>query len=287
MSMMKRLVRKLVPRGIRNWTRAPWKSAGLGWAELQYALGLTRRMEIRPGWLLECHPWAYQHSYAAHVKDPEQVAELDGFIDSCTPHMVLFDLGAHFGLFSLASLHYGGPAARAIAVDASPTACRYIAIQKNLNMLGDRLDVVRACVCDATGARDMVAVGILSDGYFIRADEDHPSSETTSVPAITLVQLADQFKVRPTHVKIDVEGFEGLVLNGGACLLRADTAPVLFLELHNQLLREWGQDPAQILDRLAEFNYELFHPNGAPLVRETILEKPLIRLIGRKGRTHG
>ena len=87
-------------------------------------------------------------------------------MDHCTPGMVLFDLGAHFGLFSLAALHYGGANAQAVAIDASPVAERLIRIQAALNGVAERVTVIRACVCEHSGVRDMVAVGVLADGYF-------------------------------------------------------------------------------------------------------------------------
>ena len=152
-------------------------------------MGARNTVELRPGWSLLCHPLAYHHSYHAQREDPAQVAEFDGFLAKCTPGMILFDLGAHFGLFSLAALHYGGPTARAVAVDASPTAVRMTRIQARLNGVQDRLSVVQACVCDVPGVRDMVAVGVLADGYFACPDRDHPPRDRTTIPATTLDDL--------------------------------------------------------------------------------------------------
>ena len=81
---------------------------------------------MRPGWLITCHPAAYRCAYHLQINDPEQVLEFDNFIDNSFQGMVLFDVGAHFGLFSLAALHYGGPGSRAIAVDPSPIAVRFL-----------------------------------------------------------------------------------------------------------------------------------------------------------------
>jgi FkbM family methyltransferase len=237
---------------------------------------------LRPGWHLVCHPLAYPRSYRAQREDPEQAAEFDGFIAACRPGMVLFDVGAHFGLFSLAALHYGGPTARAVAVDASPTATRMTQIQAQLNGVADRCTVVCACACQEEGVRGMVAVGVLADGYFTPAGRDHCGRELTATPAITLNELVERTGLWPTHLKIDVEGYEGEVLRGAQRLLTHDPAPMLFIELHNVLLRELGEDPVAILALLEESGYRFSAPTGRPVCKELILSRSLVRFVAKR-----
>src|SRR5437868_12046222 len=108
MRIMRGCVRALLPRGVRNWLRSPTKSLAWGYRETKYFFGVTEKIEIRPGWSVRCHPLAYSHSYHAQLEDPDQAAEFDSFLSYCTERMILFDIGAHFGLFSLAALHFGG-----------------------------------------------------------------------------------------------------------------------------------------------------------------------------------
>jgi FkbM family methyltransferase len=285
MPPVKQLLRRILPRGLRNVLRAPGKSLRWGWHRLRFALGARQTVAIRPGWSLVCHPLAYRHSYVAQQTDPEQVAEFDAFLAACTPGMTLLDIGAHFGLFSLAALHHGGPEARALAVDASPTAVEMVRVQAALNGVADRLQVVQACVCDQpAGVRGMVAVGVLADGYFAAPAEHHTARDLTSVRVVTLDQLVDRGGFRPSHIKIDVEGFEGQVLKGGEKVLTGCPAPLLFLELHNRLIRERGEDPAEVLGLLDRFGYTLCDPAGAPLGRHTLLARPLVRVSARRAR---
>jgi FkbM family methyltransferase len=278
----KGIVRAAIPRGARNWMRSPRKSVGWAWGEAEYLCGRRERIEIRPGWRLLCHPLAYRHSYFAQVADAEQAAEFDSFIAHCTPGMVLFDVGAHFGLFSLAALHYGGAESQAIAVDASPTAARMLEVQARLNGAQDRLRVVRACVCDEVGTRGMVAIGPLADGYFTPPTRETFRSDVTTTPALTLDRLAELTGVRPTHIKLDIEGFEESALRGGRNLLRAANAPVLFVELHNQLIQEQGGEPGGVLDLLREFNYVPQRFDGARAEHTALLAKPLVRFIATR-----
>jgi FkbM family methyltransferase len=235
---------------------------------------------MRPDWRLLCHPAAYRFGYQFQVKDPVQLAELDGFISACRSGMVLFDIGAHFGLFSLAALHYGGALSRAIAVDPSPMATRMMRIQSRLNsdLTAGRLRVVQACVCDHAGYEPMVAIGILAGGYFSAPNRDHPSTEVTHAAAITLDALVEQFSVQPTHVKIDVEGFEAAVLRGGHRLLSQRRSPILFIELHNQMIREREGNPEESLQLLRHHGYSTYAVGGTQLDQGSILSRPLVRI---------
>jgi hypothetical protein len=124
----------------------------------------------------------------------------------------------------------------------------------------------------------MVAIGILAGGYFSAPNRDHPSTEVTHAAAITLDALVEQFSVQPTHVKIDVEGFEAAVLRGGHRLLSQRLSPILFIELHNQMIREREGNPEETLDLLRYYGYSISAVGGTPLDDGSILNCPLIRI---------
>lgn len=278
----KRIVRACIPRSVRDWLRSPAKSLEWAWAETKYAVGLSEAIQIRPEWSLLCHPGAYKFAYWAQDSDPDQVAEFDAFISSCMPGMTLFDIGAHFGLFSFAALHYGSPTSRAIAIDPSTTATRMIKIQAELNSLSDRISIVKASVGADMGWKDMVTVGVHSGGYLVEATESHTIGERTRIQSITLDQLVEVFQVVPTHIKIDVEGSEAEVLLGGSKVLRSEYAPLLFIELHNKIIRERQGDPNKTLSILHDLGYTIFAVNGTPLDSNAILNLPLLRVVARK-----
>jgi FkbM family methyltransferase len=262
--------------------RSPTASARWLWADFKHVLGATERVSIREGWSLICHPAAYRSAYRAQVTDPEQIEEFDGFIRVCRPGMVLFDLGAHFGLFSLAAIHYGGRTARAIAVDPSPTAERILKIQARLNCVQSQLRVVRVSMSDRVGWEDLVAAGTIADGYFVPPGTGHGRTEVTHTRATTIDQLTADANVRPTHIKIDVEGLEAAVLRGGRQLLSSPQAPLLFVELHNWIVTQRQRDPAEAVGLLREYGYEILAPNGLVLRDDDILTAPLVRVHARK-----
>jgi FkbM family methyltransferase len=190
--------------------------------------------------------------------------------------MLLYDIGAHFGIFSLATANFGG---RAIAVDASPAAARMIEIQASLNNCTDRVRILCEAVSDANDAIDMLNSGVFSDGYF-KATRQKPKSELTRVRAVTIDQIALQFGP-PTHIKVDVEGHEAAVLRGARATVR-QFSPLLFLELHNEMVAGAGDNPYDTLNELADLHYDTFTPDGDAIDTKSILARPIVRILAKR-----
>jgi FkbM family methyltransferase len=275
------LARRAVPRGVRNWLRSP--AGTLRWLRdggLDAARGPVT-VEVRPGWRLVCPRAAWRLAYGAHVGDPEQTAELDAFVATCRGPVLLFDVGAHFGLFSFAALHYGGPGSRAVAVEPSPLAVRMARRVARRNALADRLDIVVAAAGACEGGLMLVDAGVQAAGYYVPADRGHPAGERSPVRAVTVDALARRFGV-PTHLKIDVEGMEEDVLRGARGVLAGPAAPILLLELHHGLVRGRGGDPAGVLDLLAGLGFVVSDPAGRVIGCEALLGRDLARVVARR-----
>ena len=272
----KNAVRRTVPRTARNWLRSPSKSAEWLWDSARFSMGFTESLEISPNSYIECHPCAYKIFRRDQVDDPEQSAEFRSFLSYCSNTMLLYDIGAHFGIFSLAAARFGG---RAIAVDASPAAAQMMEIQARLNKCSDKFQVVRAAVSDTNNSIDMLNSGVFSDGYF-KATKQKPKSELTQVQATTIDQMALQFGP-PTHIKIDVEGHEAAVLRGARATL-SQSSPLLFLELHNEMVIAAGDNPRSALNELAELRYGTYGPEGDAISADAILARPIIRIVAKR-----
>jgi hypothetical protein len=128
----------------------------------------------------------------------------------------------------------------------------------------------------------MVPTGIVGSGYYVAPDEEHSSSEMHKTRACTIDALAAEFDMKPTHIKIDVEGYEAAVLRGSRDVLAGKAAPVIFLEIHNEIVRNLGNDPGETLEVLREAGYETFSLDGSPLDAAEILAQPLIRIVAKR-----
>jgi len=276
--LIKSVVRSAVPRPFRNWLRSPSKSAAWLWDFITFSMGATKTLALLPDWYIVCHPHAYKVFYEAQIVDPEQAEEFRNFMAHCSSKMFLFDIGAHFGVFSLAAAHFGG---KAIALDPSPTATRMIAIEAALNNCTQDIHVMQAAASDTSGVIGMLSSGVYSDGYF-QVSSGRSTNELSRTQAVTI----DDLTVRhgsPTHLKIDVEGHEAAVLRGARTTL-SQFSPLLFLELHNEIVAREGGDPNSALDELSQTGYSTFGLDGKPVSKLSLLEKPIVRIVAMRSR---
>jgi FkbM family methyltransferase len=167
-------------------------------------------------------------------------------------------------------------------VDPSPVAVRFLNVQAKLNGSADRLKIIQAAASDRAGWQGMVAVGVLASGYYVARGEGYPASELSRTKAVTLDDIAHEFRVTPTHIKIDVEGNEAAVLRGGQKIFTQIPAPILFLEVHNEIVRGTGGNPEDTLLLLREYGYQTFTSAEIPISDKAVLARPLIRIIARK-----
>lgn len=274
--LLKSIIRSTVPRPVRNWLRSPSRSAEWLWDSARFSFGGTKEVALSPGFSLICHPHAYKVICEAQIADPDQREEFQNFLSHCRETMFLFDIGAHYGVFSLTAAHFGG---RAVAVDPSAMATRMIATEAALNNCTDRIQILQSAVSDANGVINLLSSGVFSAGYF-KVATGRPKRELTEIPALTIDQMASRFGV-PTHIKIDVEGHEAAVLRGARTVL-AQGSPILFLELHNEMVTSEGGNPAAALDELASLGYKCFALNGGAIERSAILSRPLIRITAQR-----
>src|SRR5262245_57821511 len=131
--MLVSLVRRTIPRPIRNALRRPGTSFRRLKAKTRHLFGDCDVVEPRPGWQIRCHPLC-PDEFAVFRTHEDQSAELDDFIAHCSSGMKLLDVGAHWGFFSLAATRFGGARARALAIEPSPSAC--VVLRQNLKLNG-------------------------------------------------------------------------------------------------------------------------------------------------------
>jgi FkbM family methyltransferase len=143
-------------------------------------------------------------------------------------------------------------------------------------------EILRDCarVNDAPAAIIPIQAALGDTGGVARLHVDSPTAATNhltrdanarsgiEVRVLTLDALCAEHALRPGAVKIDVEGWELRVLNGGQDTLRA-IRPVIVLELH------WGGEtdlqPRDILVVARDLNYRLLDGTGAAVDDESRL----------------
>jgi len=249
--MFVNLIRQLVPRAIRNVLRKPNTSFHRLKSKMRFAWGGVDVVEPRSGWNIRCHPLC-PDSFSVFRTDPEQAVELEDFISCCKPGMKLLDVGAHWGLFCLAAIQFGRPNPQVLAVEASPNAARVLRTNLQLNEVSEFATVVIAAAGAECGEVEMLTTGAGGADYFVIPTEARP--DTIRVPQATLSAICRQHAFEPSHLKIDVEGFEEEVLEGAKDIIQQYN-PTIFLELHGKIIRSRGRDPRAVLAKLDQLGY--------------------------------
>jgi FkbM family methyltransferase len=174
------------------------------------------------------------------------------------------DVGANIGYFTCLMAKLAGPAGRVLAVEPEPKNCNLLERNIALNRLPNV--IVHRC---ALGASE----GFAMLGLYKAANRGRHSivaadaASQIRVPLKTLDSVAKESAANINSwalAKIDVEGYEGFVIDGAReTLPRIET---LVMEFSPTLLRKAGGDPGSILRTLSGCFSRFSRVEGARLV---------------------
>jgi len=72
------------------------------------------------------------------------------------------------------------------------------------------------------------------------------------------------------------------VLFGGNHFFKSNNNVMIFLELHNDVIRSQNENPARVLERLVQWGFELLNDMGQLSEINVLVNKPVTRLLARK-----
>jgi FkbM family methyltransferase len=172
------------------------------------------------------------------------------------PGGCFLDVGAHVGWWSLFAAARVGAAGHVVSLEPSAA---YDLLAANVARY-PQITALRMGAGAAAGTATFFGQGTATSGSFVEAvtainERHHPETSITAlaVPITTLDDLVAGHDLRPSLVKIDVEGFEGKVLDGAPGLLRAGVP--LVVEIHPPQLTLSGDSPDAVRARLAKNGY--------------------------------
>jgi len=255
------LIRSTIPRPIRNALRRPRSTVNRIIAKSQFMFGRSAELSLRRDWQLHCHPICVPE-FSVFATDSVQRNEMDRFVRRCGNEMRLLDVGAHWGIFTLTALKYGGPTVRSVCIEPSPNAAKIMRWNLKLNGIGDQVKIIEAAAGQTTGHLQMLTTGAGGADYMVVPPEHRPDS--VAIPQIDLTSLCASLEFVPTHLKMDIEGFEQEGLLGALEILRRHR-PILFLELHGDLIRRRNRDPQAVLQILTDAGYAILYDEEQPV----------------------
>jgi FkbM family methyltransferase len=140
------------------------------------------------------------------------------------PGDVFVDVGASDGSYALMASGIAG--ADTIAFEPEPAAAGRLLDNVVLNRLADRIQIRRSAVGRCTGVVRITTN--LRTGNHVVVDGEMISGMVVEVPCVALD--TELVGTAPTMIKVDVEGFEQAVLDGGAEVFRRNSLLAVILE---------------------------------------------------------
>jgi FkbM family methyltransferase len=165
--------------------------------------------------------------------------------------MSVIDVGANSGYYSLIAARLVG--SRGCVHAFEPAAGPFERLRRNLALNGFRnVTISRAAVSSGPGRAVVYPSAVKNnDGLGSLLPGSDRSVQGEEVPVITLDHVVEQFPGRRVDlIKVDVEGSEGEVFDGGRALLDSSGAPALLFE---------SFDVHPIIKSLEMFGYEVRH----------------------------
>lgn len=172
------------------------------------------------------------------------------------PPTVFVDVGANIGWFSLHAARVP-TVARVVAIE--PDAYNHALLQVNAaaNGLAERVDAVVCAAGSATAFHRLGRYRATNRGRHSILLAGDTGSWTAVVPLDELLEQIGIDPALPVALKIDVEGYEPLVLAGATATLQR--CRLLMIELSPSLSKAGGLDLQRALHQLQELGFRADH----------------------------
>jgi FkbM family methyltransferase len=203
------------------------------------------------------YPWT---SYWRGTHEPEMQAEMLALGDikgwSC------WDLGAHYGLYSVGLARRVGRTGEVAAFEPNPLSFRRLAYHGRLNRL-PQLKLFQSAVSDCSEPTELYTYGELeSTTTHLRYEDEtaQAACRPIRIKSVRLDELVADGRLRPPDfVKIDVEGHAHRAVAGMAKTL-AQKRPIFFIAFHGdpeaavvrQILSQWDYRSRPIGDTVPD-----------------------------------
>jgi len=178
--------------------------------------------------------------------------------------MTVLDIGAHQGLYTLLAASQVGRRGRVFAFEPSPREQRALRLHVALNRCRNVVTQTYA-LANENGIKELFVVqGSQTGCNSLRPPVVFSGTAAVHIEVTRLDDwLAKQKIDRVDFIKLDVEGAELAVLEGGAELFQRRPRPVLLAEVQDVRTRPWGYAAREILDYLARLRYTWFRFSGS------------------------
>jgi FkbM family methyltransferase len=283
---MLRTIKRLGARLLPERLKAPMRGRLYGYRPSAVSIHWTAEPASRPGFravqVQDLAPFLVPDAVVPELEhhllhQGEAIEETVAFLTEARRGPgVLYDVGAHTGYFTwlYAASH---PRNRALAIEPSRPALARAAQILEANGFGDRVVIRPAGVGERTGTTR----AWVDQHEFVQFGE-REGEAGYDLALTTVDHEVERSGLVPTVIKVDVEGHEGAVLRGAEETLRRHR-PVVFLELHLDVLEAEGTPPAGVLAMLGDAGYRFETLAGVPHRAAWFAGRPtaVLRMVAR------
>lgn len=202
-------------------------------------------------WAEKGYPSSTRAVYANPPDLPEMLVWRHAGLEGGT----FIDVGANIGLYSLYAAECG---ARVVALE--PGRAAFERLGENIRLNGYEVRALRAAAAERAG---QIRVTMDLDTV------NHIAENGELVEAVTIDGLLSGAEA--AGIKVDVEGFERLVLEGARESLRAKRIKLLQLEWNATSYAALGEDRRPVADLLLRLGYELLRPDSSGALRRVAM----------------
>jgi FkbM family methyltransferase len=170
------------------------------------------------------------------------------------------DLGSNAGVYALV-VAASSPDTDVVAVEPATSTFQLLERNVALNHLAN-IRTVHSAVADFEGVAELSLNVTGKDGLNTLGVGTHPDSHVVgreSVPVMSLDQLVRKYGLaNVSAIKVDVEGGELALFQGGSELLRSDQAPLILYEGFSFCTKGFGYHPVELAWLLESWGYRTF-----------------------------
>lgn len=223
-------------------------------AERAYAIGLRARYG-RTGMPWRLHSEIVRIDPAVrhlvpHSSEPALFEFIKGRVSSGE---TVLDVGSFLGIYAVLEARFAGPRGRVVALE--PTSWSAAIARRHIEFNAGAISpivLVEAAAGDAGGQADFYEYAEPYVNALERAVDVSGPATIRAVRVVTIDDICDEMKIRPTFIRMDVQGAEFHALRGARRAIEAGgPSMAIVAEMHPQCWPAFGIDAAGARDIIA------------------------------------
>lgn len=172
--------------------------------------------------------------------------------------MIVVDMGAHIGYYTLMSARLVGDEGKIYAFEPYPPS--YKLLVKNIQVNGYRNVIpVQKALSNKKGKVTLFLDQRVSGNNSLSRDNVPDLANSIQIESITLDEYfeKDVKNLKVDFIKMDTQGAEGLVLQGMTKIIEKNNNLKILMEFWPFGLRNMGEDPQKLLNKLKQYGFQL------------------------------